>query len=210
MSTQPVPAPKKGGGCFRTIGIVVVVLIGIIVVIALASGGGNKDTGTAAQPTAGTQPSGSTPAAKPTAVAQQGTDKNPWALATDIKIGEVRWKILSADVKAELPPSYGDPKKAQGKYVVVVAEVENLAKEMKSVTNLDLVDDQGRQFKASNDTFKLDPKQVMILENINPNMPYQYTTVFDVPKDATGLMVTVSDLATFGAKKAYVALGVTQ
>lgn len=210
MSSQPAQAPKKGGGCFRTIGIIVVALVAIIVVIAIASGGGKQDTGTAAQPMAGTQASGATPAAKSTAVAQQGTDKNPWPIGMDIKIGEVRWKVLSADVKSQLPQSYGDPKTAQGKYIVVVAEVENLAKEMKSVTNLDLVDDKGRQFKASNDTFKLDPKQVMILENINPNMPYQYTTVFDVPKDAAGLMVTVSDLATFGAKKAYVALGVTQ
>jgi hypothetical protein len=106
-----------------------------------------------------------------------------------------------------LAQQFQAPKAPQGRYVVVVAEVTNLGKQMKTVTSLDLVDSQGRQFKAAPDRFQITPPQVFVLQNINPSMPFRYSTVFDIPSDATGLLVTVSDLAALVPRLAYVSLG---
>jgi hypothetical protein len=200
-------------GCLSAI----VTLFGILVIVAIASPTRPHSASTAepqagqlsqAIPTANVAPTKS--AAKSTATpkpAEQGTAKNPYPRGAVVTVGEAKWKVLDATIRGRIPEEYGNKfLTAQGKYVVVIAEVENIGKQAKSVTQLDLVDSQGREFRSLSDRFKLDTKQVLI-ETLNPNMPLKYASVFDVPSDAEGLTVTVSDLSLFGARKAFVSLG---
>ena len=212
---------KLGIGCGAFFGLFVVLAI----VASLAGGGsdgnGDREQIAAAAPSAvskatTTSPAGPPPTATPVpptpTPATSGTKENPFPPNTDVRVGEVRWKIHKAEIREELPGLFDQVVRARGKYVVVVAEVENLGSEMKTVTDLHLVDAMGRRFSSSSDTFDLPedayPEQLFILENLNPNVPYQFTGVFEVPADATGLLAEISDLRLFGPTRGYVSLGV--
>jgi hypothetical protein len=183
----------------------------LVLVYVLISGqhGTTQSTGSTAN--AGISQQGATVTAIPSVILSPtlgalGTQSDPYPMTSDVVVGDAKWKILRVGTPAILSPPFGAPKPPQGKYVVVAAQVENLGKQMKSVTNLKLVDSQGRQFTAVADILQVQPPQVTIVHNINPNMPYAYSTVFDLPTDATGLMVTVSDLAALAPHLAYVSL----
>lgn len=210
---------KLGIGCGAILGLFVFLAI----IASLAGGGSNGDTegelAAAASPSvAPTVASTRSAAAPPTATsvppspttATAGTKENPFPPNADVRVGEVRWSVFRAEVHEELPGLFDEIKQARGTFVVVVAEVENLGTEMKTVTDLHLVDSLGRRFTASSDMFDLPedtyPEQLVILENLNPNVPHQFTGVFEVPEDASGLLAEISDLRLFGPTLGYVKL----
>ena len=89
-------------------------------------------------------------------------------------------------------------------------EVENLGSDMKTVTDVKLADDKGREFTSSSDTSEWVPdgKDLFILSNLNPNVPQQFMAIYEVPTDASGLKVKVGDLNLFTNKEATINLGI--
>jgi hypothetical protein len=48
----------------------------------------------------------------------------------------------------------------------------------------------------------------LFLESINPGMDRAGTVVFEIPKDAKGLQLSVGDLDLFGGKQGLITLGI--
>ncbi len=131
-----------------------------------------------------------------------------YGLNDEVTAGDVKWIVTDAYTAEVLDGAFTGKETTQGKFVVVNVTVENLGKDMKSMTSLDLRDNQGREYTSSVTSFKnLGAEQLYILENLNPNLPYTFADVYEVPKDAEGFTLRVGDLSLFGNKEAFVELG---
>lgn len=88
-------------------------------------------------------------------------------------------------------------KDAQGVFKVVTLKVENTGKETKTIDSsmIKLSDSQGRTFERSSDgqiAKGLAQGQVdLFLQQVQPSLSITGEIVFDIPKDATGLILEV-------------------
>lgn len=190
------PAPTKKKGLSFCAGAVITTVVLIVLAIIVASIGGSSSV---------TNNSAST-----TSKVKQ------YRLGEDARVGNIRWKLVSAvdkgtvlKAKDSRYASIAKDKTASGKFVEITVEVENLGEDMKSVTNLNLKDSKGREFVHSTDTSEWIPegKDLFLLSNLNPNVPSTFTDLYEVPADALGLVVTVGDLELFKDNKAEISLG---
>ena len=142
-----------------------------------------------------------------------------YSVGEDVKVKDIRWKVISAEDKGDTLkgtdskyPDYEKDKKATGnsKFIKLTMEVENQSKDMKSVSDLKIKDDQGREFTHSSDVISWIPedKEIFILSNLNPNVTQQFIDYYEVPKDAKGFKITVGDLEMFSNKSAEINLGI--
>lgn len=136
----------------------------------------------------------------------------------DVRVGDVRWKVLEAkDLGSHLRgsqsryPSFQKDVTTTGKFIKVRFEIENLGQELKSVTWLRLIDSQNREYVPRHDVSAWIPENedLLLIENLNPNIPKTLTVIFEVAKDASGLKFIATDLRVLGAgvKKAFIDLG---
>lgn len=146
------------------------------------------------------------------------SEKTPtiYSLNQDVKVGEVRWKLVSVKDRGNILraseskySTIAEDRNTSGKFIEITMEVENLGTEMKSVSNLKLIDDKNREFMPATDLSEWIPegKELFLLSNLNPNMPQQFVEIYEIPIDATGLKVEVSDLSLWGTEKALISLG---
>lgn len=150
------------------------------------------------------------------------TEESPaiYSVNQDVTVGDVQWKLLSAKNRGSVlkasesryySPSFNiaEAKKTTGKFIQIKMEVENLGKDLKSVTSLTLVDDQGREFTSASDVSEWIPedKELFLFDNLNPNIPTQFVDIYEVPSDAKGFKVKVGDLDVFGSGEALIELG---
>jgi len=126
----------------------------------------------------------------------------------DVRVGDVRWKVLEVkDLGSRLKGSQSRYSTFQedvittGKFIKVRFEVENLGKELKSVTWLRLVDSQSREYVPYSGVSAWIPEKedLFLIENLNPNIPKTLAVIFDVAKDASGLKFRATDLRVLGA-----------
>ena len=205
---------KFGKGCLVIVGIVVV----LGVVGALLGRGGQPSGGTSgsgAAPTAAAiqaeaQPAAASATDAPAAASATEAPK-AFGVGEDVQVDEVRWKILEASdlgktLKAK--DQFTKDKTTSGRFVQVRFELENLSKDMLSFAGLDLLDAQGRTFKASSDAFQFIPtEEACVLENLNPNVAKSCTAIYEVPANAAGLKAQVTDLKIIGSDSSLVDLG---
>ncbi len=151
-----------------------------------------------------------------TTVQKTNTQKT-YAVGEDVRVGDVQWKLLSAKDRGNTLKAsesryatIATNKTTSGKFVEITIEVENLGSDMKSVTNLTLVDDKNREYTSSSDTSEWVPegKELFLLSNLNPNVPQQFTAIYEVPADASALKVKVGDLELLDNEEATINLGV--
>jgi len=136
---------------------------------------------------------------------------NPKAINEVVTVSEVDWTLLEAtDLGAEIPATseYLDPCVSQsGRFIYVKVKVKNNGSEMKSTVGLNLLDSQKREFISSSDIFSCFDDALFILDNLNPGVELTFIEVYEVPIDATGLRLEVTDLAFLGDEKDYIDLG---
>lgn len=151
------------------------------------------------------------------ATTQDTNTQKVYAVGEDVRVSDVRWKLLSAKDRGDTLKasesryaSIAKNKTTSGKFVEINMEVENLGTEMKSVTNLTLVDGKNREYTSSSDTSEWVPegKELFLLSNLNPNVPQQFTAIYEVPSDASSLKVKVGDLKLLDNKQAAISLGI--
>lgn len=151
------------------------------------------------------------PTVAPTATPPPPTATPAPAIGQDVKVGDVRWKVLEAkDVGDTLKSdnSFIKPKTTAGKWVMLRFEIENQGTEQRNLTGVDLKDAQGRTFKASTDALFFIPQEEQCsFAQLSANVPRTCWMYFEVPKDASGLRAVVGDLKLFGAKDQEIALG---
>lgn len=202
----PASKPKKKHWYVRWWAIVLYVIIGLIVISCLIPGGDDKSE---------TKKDNS----NKTESAEVNKNINQVVvnkLGEDVKVEDVRWKLLEAEnigntLKGSVSnyPMFTDDKTTSGKYIRIKMEVENQGSEMKTITSLKLKDSKNREFTGATDVSDWIPKgeELFVLDNLNPNVPIQFTELYEVPVDADGLVVIVGDLSFWGSKSAQISLG---
>ncbi len=196
---------KLGTGCLVIVGAVLV--LGIIGAVVGGRSGRNAAQPSSAPITGAAQSAGSAPTAAPAATAVP----TAFGVGQDVRVDEVRWKIVAAtDLGTTLKSTnqFVKDKATAGRFVQVRFEIENLSKDMLSFAGLDLQDDQGRTFKPSSDAFPFIPsEEACVFENLNPNVAKTCTAIYEVPANVAGLKAQVSDLKLLGNQSALVELG---
>ncbi len=101
-----------------------------------------------------------------------------------------------------------DDKKTSGKFISVRFTVKNLDSDMKTMTDLTVVDNRDREFETfSESSFYIeDEEELFLLDNINPGISKTYTLIYEIPEDANGLMLEVTSLE-FAGDREYIDLG---
>lgn len=126
-------------------------------------------------------------------------------------VGEVRWKILSAENLGDLlsdDNQFTDNLKTSGKFIKVRFEIENHSKDMLTFAGLELIDNQERSFTHSSDAIMvIDDGEACILENLNPNIAKTCTHIYEVSTDATGLNAVASNLSMVSRTEVLIGLG---
>jgi hypothetical protein len=187
----------------------------------LFGGGGDRQSTTGGQVAVVEQPAQQaapaqptfTPTSEPPTVTPLPPDTPTPApvIGQDVLVGEVRWKMLTAENLGNQLVSnnqFIDPLNTAGKFIKVRFEIENRSKDMQSFIGFDLIDSQGREFTSSSDAFMfIDGNEACVLVNLNPNLPKTCTAIYEVPADATGLKAYVGDLSIFGRAEAQIELG---
>lgn len=150
-----------------------------------------------------------TPVPTPTAVPPSPTPAP--SVGQDVLVGEVRWKMLSAEELGNQLVSnnqFIDPLMTSGKFVRVRFEIENRSTDTRTFAGMDLVDAQGRKYTSSSDALMfIENAEICLIENLNPNIVKTCTVIFEVPIDASDLHAYVGDLKLFGGDEAKINLG---
>ncbi|MCH7526436.1 MAG: DUF4352 domain-containing protein [Planctomycetes bacterium] len=130
-------------------------------------------------------------------------------LGDSLVIDGIRWKVIAArDLGSVLRSRLVKPQKTPGRFIFVEFEVENLRKDPATFFERDLYDKNGRRYNTISDAmWYFDRNTVFILENINPNVPLRFVQVYEVPKDASDLFATVSNLRILGRQVGAISIG---
>jgi hypothetical protein len=177
--------------------------LGVLIVIAIiaSAGGGDKKAKEKIEPSAEKSATKS--------------EIKTVALNEDVRVGEVRWKVLEVKKAEAIEKEFGEPEKANGVFIIVKLEAELLGKESGTVdaSQLSIIDSQKRTFKHSNEgqtalMVSKGFKESLFLKQVNPNVPISGWVAFDIAKDASGLKLKIKDLRMFSSKYEYVDLGI--
>jgi len=182
---------KKRYGCLAP-----VLLIAFILIIIVILGSGGSKTNQVSKP----------------------TENNPttYQIGQNVRVGEIKWNLIKARDRGKVLrasesryPSIAEDKTSSGKFIEITMEVENISNEMKTVSNLQLIDNRNREFINATDAMEWIPenKELFLLSNLNPNMPQQFVDIYEVPNDAEGFKVIVGDLSLWSAEEALIDLG---
>ena len=136
----------------------------------------------------------------------------PAKMGEDVRVDEVRWRVLSAeDLGNTLSSSnmFVDSKTTAGRFVRVRFEIENLSNDLLTYGGVDLVDNRGREYASYSESFMFlpDGEECYFIENLNPNIPKICTVIYEVAADAADLKIVVSDLRIFGSGEKEIDLG---
>lgn len=181
-----------------------IAFIALIILGMIAGGSGSNDTNSSNSQTSS---EGSSQSANASSSNKQMA--KIYTIGEDVIVKDVKWKLVKA-WKADQLTDYSGAVKPAGKFVVVNVTVENMDKEMKTASGLKLVDSQGREFISYSKAFSLQnlgAESLYLLSNLNPNVPYTFADVYEVPADAEGLKLKVGDLSLLGSDEALIDLG---
>lgn len=172
-----------------------ILVLFVIGIISSAGGSSSKPTSTdtSTKPTTG----------------KQADTATTVKLNEDLQVGDVKWKVIKARTADQLN-DYSGAVKPAGKFLIVNVIVENMGKDMKTVTGLKVVDDKDREFTSYSKSFglqNLGAESLYVLSNINPNVPLTFADVYEIPADAKGLKLKVGDLSILGSGDGFIDLG---
>ena len=214
--TQSGTGQKSGFGVGLLIAIVAVIFL-LLGCLCFFCGSGaiafavlNSDSGATARSDSGSR--GFEGFASPGEGGRDGAEagSGSFGVGQDVIVGNVRWTILEAQDLGNTMPGideFTDPRTTNGRFIRIRLEVENRGSEALSLTDIDLVDAQGRTFQNETGVYGYVPDQeVCFLEQLNPNLPRTCTFLFQVPPDASDLQASVGDLQLFGSKDALISL----
>jgi hypothetical protein len=207
-------------GCFGVLG-----LIGLFVVLGMIGAAISPDTETTGTRTetlaaasvsnnnlAVLAPTNTAVSAAPVDTPVPPTAEPVFTIGTDVMVGDVRWKFLSAENLGNVLTSgnqFIEDKTTAGKFIKVRFEMENRSNDMLTYTGINLVDSQGRSFTDYSEQYMYlpDNETCTFIENLNPNVPRACTVIFEVAPDAVGLQANVGDFEMFGSAEAFINLG---
>ena len=136
-----------------------------------------------------------------------GSSGGSGKLGEAIKLDESTWTVIEAkdlgkDLKAT--SEFGEAKKTTGKFLQIHYKVTNNGKKQETLLETPKVLDKGgREFGHVEMESDYIPKgsKAAILETLQPSMEKDFYTVIEIPADASGLKVQLTDLGLLGEKK---------
>ena len=143
----------------------------------------------------------------------EGSIGKPYPKDQKVTVGEVDWQIVSAENIGSVIDSgnqfIDDCKADSGSFVKLVVKVKNNRKDLFSITDLTLVDNQERRFVTSSEVFSCVDDTIFLLDNINPGIEKTFTAIYEIPEGTTGLMLEVNSTGSLfsGETNKYISLG---
>lgn len=143
---------------------------------------------------------------------EEGSMEKPYPKEQKVTVGEVDWQIVSAEnigsVISSGNPYIDDCKANSGSFIKLVVKVKNNRKDLFSITDLTLVDNQGRSFVTSSDVSMCVDDTIFLLDNINPGIEKTFTAIYEIPDGTTGLMLEIDSTGSLlGDANKYISLG---
>ena len=185
---------KMGFMMKAIIGIAALVVISIIA--SLNGGGGNsaKPASTAATNTSTSNQKAAEPAKKK--AAEPAKQEAPKQLSNEGVSSDVAIKVVGMESASEISTEFSK-ETAQGVFKIITLSLTNNQKDAITVDadSFKLVDDKGREFSYStNGQTQQEMKDNtssnnFFLKSLNPGLTQQGKIVFDIPADATGLVL---------------------
>lgn len=177
-----------GIGC---LGLLVLLVIGFAGCAALlSSGGGGGDEGAAPEDNYASKKNEAVP------------------LGETVEVGKVAWTVNSVQESTQLR-AFGEKK--QGNFTTVELTFINNGDEAVTLDSesLAVIDDQNRTFETDTDASLYVPtNRDLFLNQVNPGVTFQGTTIFSIAPDAKGLILQAGDTELFTDENAYVDLGI--
>jgi hypothetical protein len=124
-----------------------------------------------------------------------------------VTVGDLEWKITGARVSAGfssdgLSVSAGSDESTM---VLVTGTVTNRSnREVTHIGDLYLIDGQGRRYGEHDESLLV--AKPLALDSFNPNVPKRFSTLFEVPRTATGLKFEATDFGLIRAQTALINL----
>ncbi|CAN5324953.1 hypothetical protein BH23CHL1_BH23CHL1_26320 [soil metagenome] len=190
-----VSAPSGGGlakvfkwGCLGSLGIIG--LIVVIAVIAAIAGGGNTNTDDDAETAANVSTTPESLVTDEPAVSTEAAEEMA-TIGETIALIDDGWNLTVTDVRKTSSTEFlFDEKRALGVYVIVDLMMENTGNEKHALSGqrFTLVDDRGRTYEWYGEG-SIGYGMQELGSDINPGLSAPATILFDVPTDATGLVL---------------------
>ncbi len=129
-----------------------------------------------------------------------------------VRIGDIEWTVVAVQNMGNTLKSsneFIDDLKTNGKFVWVEVRVENKGKDLRTLVAPPILDGAGRGFvSSSEDTFHVpEDKNLFLLKNLNPNIPFNAVLIYEVPNDSSQISLIVGDLDLFDAGEGAIDLG---
>lgn len=177
-------------------------LCGVCALVARPGDKGAKDTAkpaaqaTAADSSAPAAGDAATVAPEPAEAADIGSKENPAGMQTPVGDNDgTAWVIGAVEDKGQTIDSgnqFITSPTTSGKFIHLAATIRNLGKDSASITAPKLIDSAGREFDASSEVAMIiKADRHCLFETLNPGLDKTCEWVYDVPTDATGLMLEV-------------------
>ena len=121
------------------------------------------------------------------------------SIGKDVRVGDVRWHVLSAEDYGHVLEGNGNRVKTEGRFIRVRFQLTNKSSDDLSYQGVPLRDTQGRQYDHGH--FEVIPDSEKCSGGIlgggyplKPNTPTICMSVYEIPASATGLIFITSDL----------------
>lgn len=138
-----------------------------------------------------------TKAPKPTAAPKVGSLDAPAPMGEPVTVGDGQWTITAATSHGATLTSdnqFQDDLTTAGQFIRISATINNGGKEALSVSSPKVVDSGGREFDATSDAYMwIEDGERCVYENLNPGLTKSCVWIYDLPADATGLALALTD-----------------
>jgi hypothetical protein len=102
--------------------------------------------------------------------------------------GDLRIKVISTkNLGSSVDSSWGDPITTDGTFIRIDTEIENIGKDSQYLGDLQITDSTNRQFDESFNRYSVIENGALFYNKFSPNVKTNYSTIFEVAKDAKGL-----------------------
>ena len=161
---------------------------------------------------------GCQPSAAPPATPEQPvldidiTEVERHEVSEEVETGDVIWKVREVENLGAEPlhlavPGQIDPE--VGMFIRIDFSVQTTAEEPKMIYDLRIIDEQGRIYNITVEGFAfIGVEDAFVLQELEPNLEYEYSAIFDVNIGVDRLVLEVTDLDMPPEEWAFIDLGI--
>jgi hypothetical protein len=132
-----------------------------------------------------------------------------------VTVGDIKWNVIIVKNRGQLLRAseskysfIAKDKSTSGKFVQVTIVIENMGKKSRLLRPLTIVDSKGREFSSATELAEWIPEKedIFTIQSLNPNISFKFAQLFEIPADASGLKLKITDLSFASGQEKYVDL----